>query len=65
MISVRNFRTFTVHVHFQIDNLLVLSGGERMNEQRGLLSGYLDMYRRLVNPELLYVNVSFAGKSCG
>ena len=36
-----------------------------MNEQRGLLSGYLDMYRRLVNPELLYVNVSFAGKSCG
>lgn len=49
----------------QIDNLLVLSGGGRMNEQRGVLASYLDVYRHLVNSDLLYVNVSFAGRTCG
>ncbi|KAL4232139.1 hypothetical protein ACF0H5_009714 [Mactra antiquata] len=48
----------------QIDNLLVFTGGLHA-EDRKLLSSFMDLYRRLVNPDLLYVNVSFAGKGCG
>ena len=44
---------------------MVLSGGDGSQEQRGMLAQYTDMYRQLVNKNLLYVNVSFAGKSCG
>ncbi|XP_053406458.1 telomerase protein component 1-like [Mercenaria mercenaria] len=49
----------------QIDNLLLLTGGGDQYAQRYVLNSYLEIYRRLVNPDLLYVNVSFAGRSCG
>ncbi|KAK3095524.1 hypothetical protein FSP39_015646 [Pinctada imbricata] len=49
----------------QIDNIVILSGGDQIHDQNQFMSAYLKKYRQLVNQNLLYVNISFAGKNCG
>ncbi|KAJ8317249.1 hypothetical protein KUTeg_005153 [Tegillarca granosa] len=49
----------------QVDNVVFLSGGASTSLQNSYLSPFLKKYRLIVNPNLLYINISFAGKSCG
>ncbi|WAR22045.1 TEP1-like protein, partial [Mya arenaria] len=49
----------------QIDNLLLMTVSGSEVGQRQLVNSFMEMYRRIVNPDLLYVNVGFAGKSSG
>ncbi|KAK3603040.1 hypothetical protein CHS0354_037788 [Potamilus streckersoni] len=49
----------------QIDNLLLMTGGSDTEDQQQVMVSFLVRYREIVNPGLLYVNVSFAGKGCG
>ncbi|XP_021378535.1 telomerase protein component 1-like [Mizuhopecten yessoensis] len=49
----------------QVDNLIFLSGGDNVPTQQQYLSTFLKKYREIVNPNLLYVNISFAGRNCG
>ncbi|XP_062609595.1 telomerase component p80-like, partial [Saccostrea cucullata] len=49
----------------QVDNIVILSGGDLAATQQKILSNFLKKYRQIVNPNLLYVNISFAGKGCG
>ncbi|XP_033757244.1 LOW QUALITY PROTEIN: telomerase protein component 1-like [Pecten maximus] len=49
----------------QVDNLIFLSGGDNVPTQQQYLSTFLKKYREIVNQNLLYVNISFAGKNCG
>ena len=46
----------------QIDNILVLSDG---GDEGDVLGAFLAKYRRLVNPNLLFVNVDLSGAKCG
>lgn len=49
----------------QVDNIVVLTGGDLAQANQKILSNFLKKYRQIVNPNLLYVNISFAGKGCG
>ena len=50
--------------YLQIDNLIILSGGVDSTQQE-FVSFFLKKFRQLVNPNLLYANISFSGKGCG
>ena len=55
----------SIHVNmFKVDNLVLMTG-EGGFPQRNFLATFMEKYRRVVNPNLLYVNISFAGKSAG
>lgn len=50
----------------QIDNVILLSGSvEDNSKQQEFVSFFLKKFRQLVNPNLLYANISFSGKGCG
>ena len=49
---------------WQVDNFIILSDG--VNEQDGAsIARFLEKYRILVNPELLFVSVDLSGSVCG
>ena len=51
---------------FQIDNLIILSDGMNMADFEGkTVTRFLDIYRRLVNPNLLFVSVDLSGAQSG
>ncbi|XP_013407026.1 telomerase protein component 1 isoform X1 [Lingula anatina] len=50
----------------QVDNLIILSDGMSLESVEGQnVSDFLKKYRRLVNPNMLFVNVDLGGKSSG
>ncbi|XP_071942652.1 telomerase protein component 1-like [Antedon mediterranea] len=50
----------------QLDNLVILSDGLKMDSDQGKLVGnFLKKYRKIVNPNLLFVNVDLSRKSSG
>ena len=49
-----------------MDNIIILSDGMTMDSQEGLVvTKFLDLYRRIVNPNLLFVSVDLSGAQCG
>ncbi|XP_033107315.1 telomerase protein component 1-like [Anneissia japonica] len=50
----------------QLDNLVILSDGLKMESDQGQMVGtFLKKYRKIVNPNLLFVNVDLSSKSSG
>ncbi|XP_013380843.2 telomerase protein component 1-like [Lingula anatina] len=50
----------------KVDNLIILSDGMSLESVEGQdVSDFLKKYRRLVNPNMLFVNVDLGGKSSG
>ena len=51
---------------FQIDNIIVLSDGMNLNNEEGrMMTDFLSKYRRLINPNLMFVSVDLSGSSAG
>ncbi|EDV28934.1 uncharacterized protein TRIADDRAFT_52303 [Trichoplax adhaerens] len=49
----------------QLDNLILLSNGSSEVPNHSVMNSFLTKYRRVVNPNLLYVNVNLSGKVTG
>ena len=51
---------------WQIDNIIVLSDGMNLGNVEGqMMTDFLSKYRRLVNPNLMFVSVDLSGSSAG
>ena len=66
MIQPLSHKAFVIAMVTQIDNLIILSDGMNLDSpEGGLVTDFLKKYRRMVNPELLFVSVDLSGASCG
>ncbi len=60
-------RTSSFHHSFvQIDNIIILSDGMNLESSEGrTVTDFLRKYRRLINPDLMFVSVDLSGSSAG
>ena len=67
LFSSRLFKeTKVCTLSFQIDNIIVLSDGMNLNNEEGrMMTDFLSKYRRLINPNLMFVSVDLSGSSAG